>query len=267
MIQDDNDVLNEELISEWVSEVIHREVSKPDGDVDLELIDECEKTLSCLNDGSGLSEEELKKRLEKITGKSSCQAASVHKRRAKSIRRIALAAACMVVVMLIGMMVTYATLPSVKNYVHEVLADKIGHHTDMDGFTFIYNGNVTNYSTVDELLHSAELQEMNVILPDGLPSEMALSKLELVKNEGASRIIVAFSDTSVSMTINVGSSVDISDLAASSENTVYNGIASYISEENGICRSVTVYGSNVYYITSNSKDKIKTILSCMKPED
>lgn len=267
MIRDNNDSFNEELISEWICEVIHREVSKPDDEADLELIDECEKTLSCLNDGSGLSEEELKKRLEKIMNKSDDRAASVHKLRTKSIRRVALAVACLVVVMIVGMITAYAFVPSAKNYVQEVMAGKIGHHTDMDGVTFIYNGNVTDYSTVDELLHSTELQEMNVILPNGLPSEMALSKLEIVKNERASKITVFFSDTSISMAIKVGSVIDINEVITRSEETVYNGITSYISEVNGVYSSITVYGSNVYYITSSSKDKIKTILSCMKPED
>ena len=267
MIRDDNNVLNEELISEWICEVIHREVSKPDDEVDLELIDECEKTLLCLNDGSGFSEKELKKRLEKIASKSRCRAASVHKPRNKSIRRAALAAACLVAVMLIGMITAYAFVPSVKNYFQDVMAGKIGHHTNMDGVTFIYNGNVMNYSTVDELLHSTELQELNVILPDGLPSEMTLSRLEIMKNESDSEIIVFFSDKGVSMGIKIDSSIDISKIITFSEKIMYNGITSYISEENGVYSSVTVYGSNVYYITSNSKDKIKTILSCMKPED
>ena len=267
MIQDDNDVLNEELISEWICEVIHREVSKPDDEADLELIDECEKTLSCLNDGSGVSEEELKKRLEKIMNKSDDRAASVHKLRTKSIRRVALAAACIVVVMIFGMITAYAFVPSAKNYVQEVMAGKIGHHTDMDGLTFIYNGNVTNYSTVDELLHAAELPEMNLILPEGLPSEMALSSLEIMKNGSASEITVFFSDSSISMGIEVGNTIDINEVITCSEVTLYNGIASYIVEESGVYRSVTAYGSNVYYITSDSKDKIKTILSCMKPED
>lgn len=267
MIQDDNDVLNEELISEWICEVIHREVSKPDDEVDLELIDECEKTLVCLNDGSGVSEEELKKRLEKIMKKSDYRADSVHKLRTKSIRRVALAAACLVVVMLIGMITTYAFVPSVKNYIYEVMAGKTGHHTDMAGVTFIYNGTFTNYSTVDELLHSTELQEMNLILPDGLPSEMALSELEIVKNESATEITVFFADKSISMEIENCSIIDIDEVITRSEVTVYNGITSYISEENGVYSSITVYGSNVYYITSNSKDKITTILSCMKPED
>lgn len=262
MILDNNDVLNEELISKWVSEVIHREVSKPDGEADLELIDECEKTLSCLN-GGGLSEEELKKRLEKITGKSSYQAVSVHKLRAKSKRRIALAAACMVVVMLIGMVTAYATVPSFNDMIRGVLGMPIGSSVDDSEITFINDGKITQYSSLDGLINAEKLNDYGIIFPENLPAELSITSIEYSEYDDVKEVDILFSGGNEHLFIYMGRDAGVEP---STMQLFINGFVVYISEKEDVYASMMSYNNNLYCMTSANKDAIITIFEHMEKE-
>lgn len=265
----DNDQLNDEVIAKSLCEIIRRETSKPDNEADEVLVDECEKTLLSLSSSASFSEEELKEKLKKIVSEEKKENDSQYNKRFRLIRRTVVVVACVALLFIGSVITVYAFVPSFQNFVREVLNIKIGNAVEIDGVTFINNGESKIYSTLDELLESEGLNEMNIIFPKELPQEMMISKLQAVYSESGVNIVVIFVDSGVSMNIEYGISIDLEDIIDSSEKVEINGMPSYIrmSEYDGRYNSVTSYGTCVYYITADNKNKIITILKNMNLED
>lgn len=266
MIPDSNH-LNEELIARWLVEIIHREISKPDDEADMELVEECEKTLLSLSISASLSDDELRERVKKIIGKKKDQNGLHDVERFRLIRRVAAIVVCVVVALFGSVMTAYAFVPSFQTFVREVLNIDSGSVVEIDGITYINNGEATIYSSLEELLEVEGLTGLNIMFPNNLPQEMMISRLETVYYENGVTIVIIFADKGVSMNIDNEMPIEIGDVIDSSKEVQINGILSYISEADGIYSSVSVHGTYTYYITADAEDKIITILESMNLED
>lgn len=113
---------NVELISKWLGEIIRREISKPDDEADMELVEECEKTLLSLSNSVSCSEAELKEKFTMIVSKKRERDALQCKPRFRSVRRTAVIAACIVLVLFSSVITAYAFVPSVQIFIKQVLS-------------------------------------------------------------------------------------------------------------------------------------------------
>ena len=266
MIPDSNQ-LNEELLAEWLCEIIHREVSKPDDEADMELVEECEKTLLSLSNSTSVSEDELRERLNRIISNEKVQDASQHKQLFRLIHRAAAIAACAAVFLFAGVMTVYAFVPSFQSFVREVLNLQTGTSIEHDGITYINNGESKIYSSLDELLEGEGLYDLNIILPNNLPRELMISGVRTVSSDIGEELDVMFVDEGVSMSIENRTDINMAEIIESSERVEINGITAYINGSDGLYVMVSILGSHTYYITADSKDKIITILENMNSED
>ncbi len=257
----DNNSNDKELMIRWLGEVIHREISKPDGEADMELVEECEETLLYLSDSVSYSEEELREKARLIISGDVKHLDSSRKARLRIIRRAAAIAAC-VVLFLFGSMVTaYAFVPSFRSYVKQVIGLQDGSAIDADGITFQYAGDTKKYSTLDELVGSEQLN--GILFPRLLTDEIQISAVYLARSDDQTQVSIIFTVDDLSVSILNDTGVDLSELSVTSEIKEINGIVSYISDDEGIFTSVTVFDGYVYYITSSSREKTITILESM----
>lgn len=257
MAQDSN-TSSRELMIKWLGEVIRREVSKPDGEADMELVKECEETLLYLTDSVSYTETELKEKAMHIISGDVKHLDSSRKVRPRILRRAAIAA-CVAVLLLGSLTITaYAFVPSFQKYVKQVIGLQNGSEIDSDGITFQYLGDAKLYDSIVDLMTTEELS--GILLPNDLPDEIRVVKVILSQVDEQTQVNIKFIDDNISMDILDDSGVDLSELSDTAEIKEINGTLSYITDDEGIFTSVTVYNGYIYYIASDAKDKVITIL-------
>lgn len=188
---------------------------------------------------------------------------TVKKNKLHMIKRISVVAACFILVIGGLTFTAYATVPSFKTMILNILNLPIGSSIEDSGITYVNNGETKQYSTINELIEAENLRDYDIVFPDDLPTELRIKSIYVVDSADHLSLDISFTDDSSSMGIDVGSSIDIT---SSAEKMEINGFTVYIDEYNGIFSSMMSYESNVYYITSAKKESIINILEHMNKE-
>ena len=256
----DNNSSNKEMMIRWLGEVIHREVSKPDGEANMELVKECEETLLYLSDCVPYSEEELIEKARLIISGNARPIDTYRKSRTGFIRRAAVIAACVVLFIFGSVVTVYAFVPSFQSYIKQVIGLQNGSTIDADGITFEYLGDSRKYDSIADLLISEDLD--GVLLPNHLPDEMRISIINFMQTDDHTLVSIKFIDENVSMEVEAMTDfgIDLSEISVIAEKTEVNNVVSYVSEFEGIYRSVSVHEGYIYYITADTKSKIIALL-------
>ena len=257
----DNNSENKELMIRWLGEIIHREVSKPDDEADMKLVEECEETLLCLNDGDSYTEEELREKAMRIISGDAKHIDPSDKARLRIMRRTAVIAACVAVFLLSSLVTAYAFVPSFQNYLKQVIGLQEGSSIDAGGITFYDNGIVNKYASLDKLIEAEQLD--GILLPSRLTGEIQISEIYLSRLDDLTQVNIIFTVDDLSMCILNDTGIDLSELSVTAEAIDINGIISYISYAGGNYSSVTVYNGYVYYISTDTREKIMTVLESM----
>lgn len=162
---------------EFLGEIISKESEKPDDEADLELIGECEQLLCELcADEPSLSEAEINDRIDRLIGKP-----NVGKRKRFSGKRILLIAAilCATVILGVGVSSDYVMDSELFNGIMTVLGLKVGESVDINGKTYIRNGEVTEYDSFDALLEDTKLE---IMYPQELPDNIQVQRILILDN-------------------------------------------------------------------------------------
>ncbi len=180
----------------FLGDIISEEVAKPEDQIDMELIDECDSFLSdLLDDGLNLTDNEINKRYATVMSRIKKE----QKRRRISISHIArkfavFAAAVLVVV--VSTLSVYAYFPSFHDWVNRILNLPVGSSFEAEEITFINNGEPIVYSDMETLIKNEGLE--GILYPKNLPKDL---KILSVKYNGKETeypcIDFEFSDSSI----------------------------------------------------------------------
>lgn len=262
MIQD-NKSNNDENIAKLLGAIIYRETSKPDGECDTELVKACEEELASLDLSATISKEKLDEKLISIMEKTQSEESSLKKNRLHVIKRISAIAACFILVIGGLTLTAYATVPSIRAMILNVLKIPVGSMLEDDGITYVNGGVNIQYSSIDEMIETEHLRDYNLLFPDDLPFELKIGSINVIDYNNEISLVIKFADDSISMEIDIGKQIGVE---SSAEQIEINGFTVYIYEYNGEFESMMQYGDNTYYITSTNRGNIITIIEHMNKE-
>lgn len=250
-------ILDKEAMIKWLGEVIDAEMDKPDDEIDMALVMECDGYLAELMSDIEISDEQIEQNIASIMKKPSNEKITSAAPRRTNIRRRLIAALCAVAMIIGGTVSAYAFVPAFRDVVRNVLNLDAGSAIEDNGVTFINFGETYEYSSIDELIQS---EKLGILYPHNLPDKL---KIRFVSGAGEGEELVysiSLTDNVASITIraveqDVSKLIDCTEVFESSHN-----IISYISQEDDIYLSTTVYNGWTYYVTSDSMENLILIL-------
>jgi len=251
------DSFDKETLIRFLGDVIEAEMGKPDDEINLELIEECDGFLSELLSDVTISDGQMKENIAKIKGMATfAEIPPIRTRRMPRPRR--LVAAILAAVLLIGGSLTaYAFVPAFRDVVCYVLKLERGSTVDDGGVTYTYSGKAVKYQSIEELVQK---ENLNILYPHNLPETLKIKAI-IGSGEGESLTYnIAFVDGVTAIRISVGE-IDSSTLSTNSE--AYEnkkGILSYILFDGNKVTSVISYNGYTYYISAINRSNMITIL-------
>lgn len=238
----------------WLRDAIEHETSKSDDEIDYELVDEFSKLLSeLMGDQTSLTEEEAKQRLAQIVERKPKEVK--RKPRVKLKRIVTIACAAMVI---LCAAVTIGSFDRSENTTMRAMFNQCDGGTfNESGITYIRMNHPTTYSSLDELVKK---EDLDINLPSILPKGV---KIEKVLYNDANSIIIEFNDDALQLEICSISYISIEEITKNSSKITINSVDTYITEKNYTFSSYTVIDDKVYMITSDTEEKIETIINGM----
>ncbi len=239
----------------WLNACVERELEKPENEIDITLINECEKFIAELSgDTTSFSDEELSVQLERLKSK----AGKIKIRKRFNIR--ILAACITTVTLLLGICVTaYAMNPSFREWIISVINLPVGSEISDGNITYKYMGKNQKYAALDDFI-SAE--NLDILMPHKLPDGILIESV--IKNDlgNGSFIYFKFNNEKISMVIEINSETIFNPSIISTKYEVNKTVFYILSEENTYTASALKDG-NVYYITSNDYNLLLEILNSL----
>lgn len=240
----------------FLGDVIEKEIDLPDGQTDMELVQECGALMTeLLNAPCHLTDEEIQQRFEAL--KKRIEKDERGKKTLPRFRkRLAVCAAAVIV--LIGCTVgAYAYSPSFQDWIHKTLALPIGGKIEEDGVTFIREGEPKVYPDMETLMKEEGLE--NILYPKELPEGV---KIESVTYHGkqteAPSISIRFSDPSLSFWVDLHqSSMDLTN--ADLVETVGN-MEFAVRDLGDKINAVTIYDDKAYYIEAPIMETVERLI-------
>ena len=238
-------VKDPQQLSKWLADAIFVEISKPEDDIDMDFVDECQSLIDILMNAPEYTDEEIETRFNRIITKATARNNKIKPKNRFRFRFKSVLVASIIIFVFFGFSVgLFAFNPSVRNMVLSFF--KAGQTVEGDGITYEYLGENKIYDSVESLIESEGLDiKFPTILPEGV-------RLEKVLKPEINRIVFVFSDSTFCFEIVHNSNVD-----ASSSNYVENfKTANY---DFYIC-----YINSMYYAYSNIKDDLYVLSSTSK---
>jgi hypothetical protein len=160
-----------------LGEIISYESAKPDDEADFDLIEDCEKMMCDLLEGSAtLSDEEIRIRIEKVKQKT--QVSKPKKKVHRGFSRVAAAALCAVLVLCISVCAVCVINPEIREGIMKAMGISVGESVDVNGITFVNNGDVTKYQEIETLLVENGL---DIMYPQTLPENVWIEAIYVTK--------------------------------------------------------------------------------------
>ncbi len=250
------DSFDKETLIRFLGDVIEAEVGKPDDEINLPLIEECEGFLSELLSDVTVSDEQMQRNIAKIKGMGAPRAvASARPRRTLRPRR--LVAAILAAVLLIGGSLTACTfVPALRDMIRWVLNLGCGETVDDGGVTYVYNGERKKYKNIEEWVTT---ENLDILYPHKLPDGLAVRNIIASGNGDDMMYNIAFDDgiTGIVISCDTGKLPTISDKSEKLVNP--QGIITYILTRGELIVSTTVHDGWTYYVTAATMDDLKII--------
>lgn len=237
----------------WLGDAIRTETEKPFDDIDHDFVDECSCLLvELMGETAVMSEEEMAERMAKLNPVKVAPKKTGIK--LKKMWKIAIAAA---VVLCMG--ITVLAVPALRMALMTALQLDVGESTEVNGFTYIYNGVEHKYPSIEELI---ENENLDVSLPQ-IQSDILILK-EIIRVGESNTIVLRFDDPSVSYTIQLGNT-DIASYALNCTEYSFNGYATYVitNDTSSIYpyHAYTLIGNDIHIISSNSLETIELLIN------
>lgn len=250
-------ILDKQDMIRWLGDIISAEMDKPEDEIDMELVMECEAYLAELMSDIEITDAQMQENIAKIKGMAChTESPAVRIRLIPRMRRI-IAAVCAASILAGGGITAYAFVPAFRDMVHNVLNLGSGSSVDDGGVTFINRGETHRYQSIGELV---ENEGLDILYPHNLPEGLKIKTIIRTGKDNDQVYTIGFADGITTINIDFGEG-DISTLSDKSEIfTNSKGITSYILAKEEMVISTTVHNGWTYYITTNTIVNIKIIL-------
>ena len=237
-----------------LGEIISYESAKPDDEADFDLIEDCEKMMCDLLEGSAtLSDEEIRIRIEKVKQKS--QVSKPKKKIRKGFSRVA-AALCAILVLCISVCAVCVISPEIRESIMKSLGISVGESVDVNGITFINNGNVTEYKDIETLLKENDL---DIMYPHTLPENIYIADIS-VKENSPNMITMVFSDNSGNMNVYLLGNEYVESIEKEAEKIVFANMEFSIMELEDRWIAIISDDKYTYYISYRDQHGLFTIM-------
>lgn len=242
----------------YLNKLIDSELDK--NEPDMEFIDECNAFLDGIENGKYEPNpvikrrelQELYKSYHSIYGENS-NIKSKHRFRNR-FSKIAVAA-CFCLIML-AIPVTVAAYngfspADILNHIgNKLFSWEIGEDVEIEGMTFIRNGEATQYDDITECIAQ---EKLDIYYPSWLPNDVYVKSVTIIPTSNGEQMIIKFTDELISMDISLYRSDDPfepenfrGDITEINGNTVY-----YVVDENKIWGTVWLDGYQYSVIASD----------------
>lgn len=237
-----------------LGDIIENESAKPDEETDFALIEECENLLfELVNDSMSLSDEDINERIIKVTRKNSRTLCGKAKKR---ISRI-IAIACASIALCIGVGAVACLIdPKILDGIRKVLKYNVGESINIDGITFINDGEMRQYETIDELLDG---NDIDIMYPHELPDGVYIEYV-YVSEETVFPIDIVLSDHYGMICIYKTDSEDLKNIKATSESIEVNGIIFFVKQTHEQWSALAYDELYTYHISCFNKDILQIIM-------
>lgn len=248
-----NGMTRAEMIK-WLGDAIRIETEKPFDDIDHDFVDEC----SCLmvelmGETVALSDAEIAERMAKLNSETVPVVTKKNGVKLKKMWKIAIAAA---VVVCMG--ITVLAVPALHMALMTALQLDVGESTEVDGITYIYDGVIQKYESIEELI---ENESLDFSLPR-IQSETLRLK-EILKISESNTTVLQFNDSSISYYIQLGDT-DIAAYSINSTEYSFSDYTTYVFENYTSSKytydTYTLIGNDIHIISSNSLEIIELLI-------
>lgn len=249
-------MLDKEAMIRYLGEVIDAEMAKPEEEIDLALVTECDLYLAELISDVEISPEQMAENMAKIKSMAGhTETTSVRIRKPIRVRRI-IAAVCAAILLIAGSITACSFIPALRDMFRGVLNLEQGESIDDEGVTYLYRGVTETYKDMAELV---EKEKLGILYPHELPSELKIKTISAFGEGSPSSYMISFTDEETTISIRAGE-IDTSMLTHCEPFVNDKEITSYIDTQDDTFISTTVHNGWTYYITANNKDHLMTIL-------
>ena len=240
-----------------LGEIISSESAKPDGETDFALIGECEDLLCALTAADiSLSEKDITARVQKITQSAGGNRFGKAKKR---ISRI-IAIACASIVLCIGAGAAACMIdPKILEGIRTVLRYKVGEAVDIDGRTFVNDGEVKQYASIDALL--AE-NDIDILYPHTLPDGVCIEEIYVGKETlfPIDIVLSAPCDGMIRIYKNGEEGAEIQRSDTETAEVAGNGTVFYVVQTHELWTASAKNGAYTYYISCANRECLQTII-------
>lgn len=239
----------------WLGDAIRTETEKPFDDIDHDFVDECSCLLvELMGETAMMSDEEIAERMAKLNPSAVSAVPKKSRSKLKRMWKIAIAAA---VILCMG--ITVLAVPALRVALMTALQLDVGESTEENGLTYIYNGVIQKYESIEELI---ENENLDISLPH-IQSEI-LNLKEIIRVGESNTIVLRFDDPSVSYTIQLGNT-DIASYILNSQKYSFNGYTTYV-ETKKLSKGLkycayTLINNDIHFVTVDNLETIELLIN------
>ena len=192
----------EDKVIEYLAGEIAKERKKPAFLQNQARIDKCIDTIAKLkNHKTEYSQEELKAKADALLAKARAKEATDKETAATPIRRYRLRPVLVAVIVLVAVCLCGATacgvIPSLRMWFAKIVNNP-GASVDDNGITYSYDGQVSIYKDIDELLDN---EQLDILYPSELPAGTQLVSVQRITDDDIENYFFSYSDKRVSICI------------------------------------------------------------------
>jgi len=260
--------MNKEQKSSWIrllGEIISDEVTKKDGHTDMELVNKCSEIIDQLmGDDYNSTEDEIKEIIAQITSADRSSESAVESRPRRNLRKIfvRLAAVVLSAVVLMGVGVSAACLidPMILEGIRTVISGNEGEKVKKENITYINEGVLKSYETIDEFLDDMSL---DILFFRDLPEDIIIKEI-ISSGNNIFPLNIVFDDKRINFCI-LKSDVSIEEKTDNNSELFKTGEYSYIIKyiDNNYF-GVLSHNGYLYQSVSLEKDLIISLFEYLK---
>ena len=183
-------------LSKWLADAISVELSKPEDDIDMDFIDECQSLINILMNTPEYTDEEIETRFNRIITKTTAIENKIKPKNKFRFRFKSVLVASIIVFVVFGFSLgLFAFKPAfLRNIINTFF--EVGQTMEKDGITYTYLGENKNYDSVESFIES---EGLDIEFPEILPEGVQLERVE--RTAGNNGIVFVFTDDIIQFAI------------------------------------------------------------------
>lgn len=261
-----NNYPTDEQLAEYLNRQIDTELEKPFDQQDMDYIDECNAFLNDLNLSKDLPDPEIKaQKLKELYAEfAKGKTRRLHIFNPISFwKRFAAAVCIIIIISTIPVLVTAAInnmtpIDVLKNWGKDILNLPYNEPVEAEGMTFIRNGHVTVYDSIDNFLKT---EQLDILYPAWLPDGLKINSIIAVDGDNGLTINFVFSSDEAYYTVMLYDEyTELIKNHSADETMDISGINVYFTQIESKEYALFVNNGYSYSVSAHDKDTLIKIL-------